>query len=80
MLRLRMHYGNILVPISVSIYVGNLSVTLRLDVCIGGLRIELVSIPIQTGNCNRHEYEFGCLDVYRIGSRNHPEVSIQNRV
>ena len=54
--------------------------TLCLDVCIGGLCIVLVSIPIQTGNCNRHEYEFGCLDVYRIGSRNRPEVSIQNRV
>ena len=39
---------------------------LRLDVCTGGLCIELVSIPIQEGNCNGHEYEFACLDAHEL--------------
>ena len=53
---------------------------LRLDVCIGGLHIELVSIPIQCGNCNGHEYDFTCLDAHGIDPWNPSEVSIPNLV
>lgn len=54
--------------------------TLCLDVCIGGLRIELVSIPIQRGNCNGYEYEFTRLDAHGIRYWNLSEVSIPNPV
>ena len=53
---------------------------LCLDFCIRCLHIELVSIQIQPGNCNRHEYEFVCLDAHGIGSCNLKEVSIPNHV
>ena len=49
---------------AVSHSISRKTVTLRLDVCIEGLRIELVSIPIQQENCNGYEYEFVCLDAH----------------